>query len=376
MDSNSVTTYTLNATNANLSGSVDVGGIISGNGSGLTNLIHGTTISVVSGITATPTQNPNGSTNYALTVTAGGSGTVTSVGLALPAEFTVTGSPVTGAGTLTGARTAGASANYVGQNATNFQNVVGTNTMGVVAAGASVDPTNVFQVDTMAGTKAFQVGTNGASYLSSLFVSGIFSAATFQLPFGSSQLFYANASSNATAIANGTGFLHDNGSGTFAWSTDGSTLTTLSGTNIIGQITNNTTGNAASSTFVSTAVLTNHVPATNVDVTFGTLATTGNATNYTVALLPGPSGNPLQIYLANTNVFITFANTNQAGWQRTVILNGITNSVLSTINMASRWRTNINYVGNVTNGTVKVLNFYNLDTTGTNLLGSPTSQYQ
>ena len=37
------------------------------------------------------------------TIGGGGSGTVTSVGLALPSDFTVTNSPVTGSGTLTGA---------------------------------------------------------------------------------------------------------------------------------------------------------------------------------------------------------------------------------------------------------------------------------
>lgn len=46
------------------------------------------------------------------TVGGGGSGTVTSVGLALPAEFSVTGSPVTGSGTLTGTK-ANQSANTV-----------------------------------------------------------------------------------------------------------------------------------------------------------------------------------------------------------------------------------------------------------------------
>lgn len=39
--------------------------------------------------------------NAVVTITGGGSGTVTSVGLSLPAEFTVTGTPVTTSGTLT-----------------------------------------------------------------------------------------------------------------------------------------------------------------------------------------------------------------------------------------------------------------------------------
>jgi len=50
-------------------------------GRNLTNLLHSSTVSGVSGVSVALTQNADGSTNYGLTVTAGGSGTVTSVGL-------------------------------------------------------------------------------------------------------------------------------------------------------------------------------------------------------------------------------------------------------------------------------------------------------
>ena len=50
--------------------------LFTGDGSGITNLTHGPTVSAVSGVTITPTMNPDGSTNYALTVTATGTGNV------------------------------------------------------------------------------------------------------------------------------------------------------------------------------------------------------------------------------------------------------------------------------------------------------------
>jgi hypothetical protein len=102
----------------------------------------------------------------------GGSGTVTSVALSLPSEFTVSGSPVTVSGTLAASRTAGATANYVGQTATNFSKIVATNQFGVVAAGAGVDATNQFQVDALAGTKAFQISSNGDAFAKNKFNVG------------------------------------------------------------------------------------------------------------------------------------------------------------------------------------------------------------
>lgn len=73
----------------------------SGGGGGGVTSVNGVTGAVTlaagSGITLTP----SGST-ITIASTGGGSGTVTSVGLSLPNIFTVTGSPITGSGTLTG----------------------------------------------------------------------------------------------------------------------------------------------------------------------------------------------------------------------------------------------------------------------------------
>lgn len=65
---------------------------------------HGGTIATVpAGGTTGQVLTKSSSTDYAMGWTTTGTGTVSSVGLALPADFTVTNSPVTSTGTLTGA---------------------------------------------------------------------------------------------------------------------------------------------------------------------------------------------------------------------------------------------------------------------------------
>lgn len=99
-------------------------------------------------------------------------------------------------------------------------------------------------------------------------------------------------------------------------------------------------------------------------------------TNFSVALYPGSSGNMLTIYTVNTNCFVTFTGTNHADWQRTVIFSGLTNTVTSRISFGQAMRTNANLGLFVTNGWVKVLNFYNVDVSGTNVLASDTGLYR
>lgn len=119
------------------------------------------------------------------------------------------------------------------------------------------------------------------------------------------------------------------------------------------------------------ATLTN-IYATNIVVSPTTiLASSGNSTNYTVPLLPGPSGNLLQIYTANTNVYIRFTGTNIADAQRTIWLRGLTNTVTVTVGFDTGYViTNANFNAYLTNATAKFINFYNIDTTGTNVVVS------
>ena len=111
----------------------------------------------------------------------------------------------------------------------------------------------------------------------------------------------------------------------------------------------------------------NALDVTNALIT--TLSPTSNQTNYTVPLLS--RDNVAVIYMANTNAFLTFQNTNQPGYQCTVALRGFTNTITVTwaANLPSM-ATNLNSIFYVTNGTVRFVNFYNLDTTGTNVVVS------
>src|SRR6185312_8497438 len=60
-----------------------------GDGSGLTNLIHSSTVSAVSGISFAKTTNSDGSYNYAATVTASGSGNVSGPASSTDGNFAV-----------------------------------------------------------------------------------------------------------------------------------------------------------------------------------------------------------------------------------------------------------------------------------------------
>lgn len=141
----------------------------------------GTTITVSGGVISAAT---------------GGGGTVTSVGLALPSIFTVSGSPVTGTGTLTGAlNTETANTVFAGP-----------------ASGAAADPT--FRTLTAADLPPFPVTYETSSHtivagdLSSYLVYNSASAGTFTLPqagttgFGNgASVCMGNASTGALTIA-------------------------------------------------------------------------------------------------------------------------------------------------------------------------------
>ena len=129
-------------------------------------------------------------------------------------------------------------------------------------------------------------------------------------------------------------------------------------------------GNGASLTNLLNLVSTNVVGQT------GVLAPTSAATNYTVALLPGAGNDPLLIYSANTNLFITFTGTNSAFVNRSIIIDSLSNTVSGYIHFASPVKTNFNFVFAYTNGQTKVVNFFNPDTRGTNVLVSDGGYYR
>lgn len=119
-----------------------------------------------------------------------------------------------------------------------------------------------------------------------------------------------------------------------------------------------------------------NLTSTNIVGQTGTLAPTSQQTNYTLNLLPGSANDTLVLYTANTNAFFTFTRTNEAFVGRTVIFNALTSSANCSIKFISPTRTNLNFVNYVTNGTIKVVNFFNVDTAGTNVLVSDAGTYR
>jgi hypothetical protein len=132
-----------------------------------------------------------------------------------------------------------------------------------------------------------------------------------------------------------------------------------------------------SSNLYGIPLLLGNLPSTNIVTSAGTLAPTSNATNYTVNLSAGEQGNIQQIFLANTNVYLSFTGTNVFDNGRTIIFNGWTNSVVSTITLNLQF-----YHSNgplslfVTNGYSAVFTFYCPDGSGTNIMVSDGGRWR
>ena len=126
-----------------------------------------------------------------------GAGTVTSVGLSLPAEFTISNSPVTGSGTLTGAW-ANQAANYV---------------FAGPATGAAATPG--FRALVAADVPTLNQDTTGNAATATLAT-----AATNLAGGAASQLPYQTATGATSFIANGTAgqVLTSNGAAAPSWS--------------------------------------------------------------------------------------------------------------------------------------------------------------
>jgi hypothetical protein len=118
-----------------------------------------------------------------ITATTGGGGSVTSVALSVPGEFSVSGSPLTTSGTLAITRTA--DANFLGFGATNIGFIKITNTA-AISGSATISVLTV---------------TNG-------FTNQSLTAST---------LLQANANKRVSSIANGIGALTNDASGNFGY---------------------------------------------------------------------------------------------------------------------------------------------------------------
>ncbi|HXT10388.1 MAG TPA: hypothetical protein VN873_02410 [Candidatus Angelobacter sp.] len=272
-----------------------------------------------------------------ISATTGGGGTVTSVGLSMPGEFSVSGSPVIGAGTLSVTRTG--TANFLNFGATN---------LGFVA----VDQ--------------WQCITNPANH-SLAFFNALFGFAPVTV--------FTNGSLNiGGAMTNNFGFF-GNGAG----------LTNLQGSNVLGVVPINTLQTNQYAYFDGSGGITNvsstidgrwwtNIFGTNMVLDTAVLAPISNATNYTATLRSGTVGMQT-LYGANTNANISLVGTNLSDVERSVFINNFTSSVNCNLTFTFVAATNQNFSAVVSNGWGAIFNFWNADSFGTNVLVSDAGRY-
>lgn len=301
-----------------------------------------------------------------------------------------------------------------------------TNNTGLpgVVVGAGIG-TNLATLATLAGNNVFtgssnrftgDIGLTGSMWMGGLNISGNLSAGNLYGLMGSGNVTNAAGSRvayvsdhlgafAATTSAQLAGVLSDEtGSGAAVFATspsfasgitlssgaiailpDGSASWTIgrSGNNLfIGESVGSalfgfsTAGTLSATTFSGSGASLTAIPSTSIVGSTGVLAPSSNQTNYTVPLITGSGNDTLLIYSANTNLFITFTGTNTAFANRSIVINSLTNTVASFIRFASATQTNFNFVNVSSNGQFKILNFFNPDTRGTNVLVSDGGYYR
>ncbi len=318
----------------------------------------------------------------------GGSGTVTSVGLSGPSELTISGSPITGSGTLSFSRTAGASADYAGQNGTNFAKLNATNSL-LVGGTVGVDPTNVVQVNTLGGTKKVQINTNGDAFFSGLVKASSFNgngAALTSLSGGNmtagtlssnamdagteAQLFSSdftgrgltldqwfiqtNAVNHALNFSNATTgitfVLPTNGPPIF----NGQSVTNIQGSNVVGVVSWAGALNAGQFLILNGSLEpTNTLDGgalTNLQAPEWILPVTSQATNYTINVA---QRRKQKLFTANTNANFTFSNigTNK---EIDLYIDALTSTVPCNITFPPHMILNHSAVLSVTNGQMTI----------------------
>lgn len=222
-----------------------------------------------------------------ITATTGGGGSVTSVALSVPGEFSVAGSPVTTSGTLAITRTA--DANFLGFGATNVGFLKVTNTASI--AGQA---------------------TISALILTNSFTNQALTAST---------LLEADANKKLTSIANGSGVLTNDASGNFGYvplldasalkasqyaATDGSTnlVSTQNGNNWTNWVLHTHEGTTTNMTASFNGTLQSFTVTNGPDIFFGYAGANGSVsyritTNVTLHFSYQPK------WLAGSNSIIT-----------------------------------------------------------------------
>jgi hypothetical protein len=246
---------------------------------------------------------PDGSTititsDGIISATTGGGGSVTSVGLSMPQEFSVSNSPVTVSGTLTVTRTG--TADFLGFGATNVGFLKVTNTASI----------------------------GGAVTVSALIVTNSFTNQALT----ASTLLEADANKKLTSIANGIGALTNDASGNFGYAPllDASALKT--------------------NQYVATDGSTNLVSTQNGNNWTNTIgwADEGTATNITAAF-----NGTLQTFTVTNGptVFLSYAGANGSVSYRIIS----TNSTALHFSYQPKWLTGSNSV--ITNGVLSLTSY-------------------
>ena len=225
-----------------------------------------------------------------ISATTGGGGTVTSVGLSMPAEFSVTGSPITGSGSLSVTRTG--DANFLGFGATNIGFIKVTNTVNI----------------------------SGQATVSALIVTNGFTNSALT----ASTLLEADSNKKLTSIPNAFGAITNDGAGNFGYVPllDASNLKasqhvkTDGATNLISS--EDATG------YTNTVSWTHDGSATNLTAAFN-----GTLQSFTVTNGPdvfigyaGANGSVSYRFTTNVNLHFTYQPKWLAG-SNNVITNGV-----------------------------------------------------
>lgn len=227
-----------------------------------------------------------------ISATTGGGGSVTSVGLSMPAEFSVSGSPVTTSGTLSITRAA--DANFLGFGATNvgFLRITNTASIGGHAAVSVLTVTNGF--------------TNQA--------------------LTASTLLKADVNKRLSSISNGSGVLTNDVSGNFGYAPllDASALkasqyaATDANTNLVSTQNGNN--------WTNTIPWTHEGTATNITATFNGTLQTFTITNGPTVFFSYAGANGSVSYRITSTNFTTLQFSYQPKWlagSNSVITNGV-----------------------------------------------------
>lgn len=201
-----------------------------------------------------------------ISATTGGGGSVTSVGLTVPGEFSVTGSPVSTSGTLAVTRTA--DANFLGFGATNIGFLKITNTVSV--AGQATILTLVV--------------TNG-------FTNQALTANT---------LLAADANKKVTSLVNGAGALTNDASGNFGYAPLLNATTLVASQYAATDGSTNLVSTQNGNNWTNTIAYTHEGTATNITAMF-------NGTMQTFTCTNGPSiGQDYFIHYAGANGSVSY----------------------------------------------------------------------